>query len=284
MSDTTNYLLVDMGYLLFYRYYATKLWWKRAHPKDSDAKGAFTEEEMASDPHFEEVYRKRVRDCIEWMMHTYHIEPTRVYFCADCKRSEIWRMDTLPSYKACRDGKCPSGVGVASRYLRDEVEKLAAEWGAHYLRVPTAEADDIVYVVRKQCREANPEARFVILASDADYHQICMTDTQLIRLDKRDAMRSSTRNLDGVTAEEAPALDLLVKVISGDKSDNIPAIAPKCGPKTALRLARDPAAIEALFAKQPEARAVYEKNRGLIDMSRIPQSLQAEIAEAWRLT
>ena len=28
---TQTYLLVDWGYLFFYRYHATKLWYKRAH-------------------------------------------------------------------------------------------------------------------------------------------------------------------------------------------------------------------------------------------------------------
>lgn len=276
MTTLSPYLLVDVGYLMFYRYYATKLWFRRAHPYEDD-------EQMVSTPEFGDTYCKRIESCIEELIKTYQTEWGRVYFCCDCRQSTIWRMPHHPSYKSGRQGKAPTGLSTAAKLLHTTIGEISQRQGATLLRVAHAEADDIVYVTRNTIRDYLPSSTFVIVASDADYHQICDASTRLIRLDKKDAMGRSVRNLDGIHPEDAPALDLMVKILSGDASDNIPSVYPKCGPKTALKLAQEsiqnPEALRKCFQTHPTAEAQYNRNRLLIDMRNIPEDIQQNIRD-----
>ena len=277
------YLLIDVGYLMFYRYYATKLWYRRAHSDDpTDLEDVEDHKDqpdlkMVQTSAFKDMYIRRIESSIQELVSRYGTDWKNVFFCCDCPRAKIWRMQLHPVYKACRDGKVPSGIPIAAGYLQETLDRLRSEYGCAVLRVPTAEADDIVYVTRKSLLEANASASFTIVASDADYHQICEANTQLVRFDGRDAMKGSSRNREDVTDAEAPMLDLQVKIIAGDTSDNIPAITARCGPKTALRLARSSSVLSHLFQTDPSAQERYARNTKLIDMRKIPVELQETI-------
>jgi len=81
----------------------------------------------------------------------------------------------------------------------------------------------------------------------------------------------------------SPEKDLLIKILSGDKSDNIPACARGLGPKTAATVAdmTEEARTEWLRKKGGEnAIEQYNKNRTIIDFRCIP----AELAQKMILT
>ena len=271
---------------MFYRYYATKLWYRRAHPDDAEDHEDHEDHtdhkdqpdlKMVQTSAFKNMYTRRIESSIQDLISRYGTDWTNVFFCCDCPRSEIWRMRLHPVYKACRDGKVPSGIPIAAGYLQETLDQLRSEYGCAVLRVPTAEADDIVYVTRKSLLEANTSASFTIVASDADYHQICEANTRLVRFDGRDEMKGSARNREDVIDAEAPMLDLQIKIIAGDTSDNIPAITARCGPKTAFRLARASSVLSLLFQTDPSAQEQYARNTELIDMRKIPVELQETI-------
>ena len=46
-----------------------------------------------------------------------------------------------------------------------------------------------------------------------------------------------------------PMLDLKMKIIIGDNSDNIQGCFPKCGPKTAIKLIKDNELLEKMVSK-----------------------------------
>mgnify|MGYP001174559642 CR=1 FL=1 len=56
-----------------------------------------------------------------------------------------------------------------------------------------------------------------------------------------------------------------MKALIGDKSDNIPGCFPKCGAKTALKLAQDDSLLEAKFNQVAGSRERYQNNKLLID-------------------
>ena len=61
----------------------------------------------------------------------------------------------------------------------------------------------------------------------------------------------------------------------GDVSDNIKAIIPKCGPKTALKLYENKELFEEKL-KDPVIKANYERNRILVDFNYIPEQYVKE--------
>ena len=79
--------------------------------------------------------------------------------------------------------------------------------------VEHAEADDIVAEFKKLIRRENPIRDIYILASDMDYLQILDEHTFLITCANKLLNHKSIGD---------PAIDLSIKIIRGDNSDNIP--------------------------------------------------------------
>ena len=72
---------------------------------------------------------------------------------------------------------------------------------------------------------------------------------------------------------------MLIKIIQGDVSDCIPACIPRCGFKTALKLAKDPQLLENKLNENSNYRKQFILNSKLIDMKHIPMNIQHEIIE-----
>ena len=70
-------------------------------------------------------------------------------------------------------------------------------------------------------------------------------------------------------------MDLEIKIIMGDTSDNIPSVFPKCGPKTAQKCIDDPEFFKKKMDKQ-EYHAQYELNKQLVNFDNIPEELVME--------
>ena len=107
------------------------------------------------------------------------------------------------------------------------------------LKYPGLEADDCLSIMTKKIKKTFPEGKITIITSDRDYLQLACENVELYDLKyKKLTERKSSYN----NAEK----DLFVKILTGDKSDNIPGIFTKCGPKTAIKYFED----KELFIKQ----------------------------------
>ena len=99
-----------------------------------------------------------------------------------------------------------------------------------------------------------------------DYLQLASENVELydLKYKKLTERKSSFNN-----AEK----DLFVKILTGDKSDNITGVFKKCGPKTACKYFDD----RELFKKKLEttegSKEKYELNRKIIDFNYIPLEL-----------
>ena len=71
----------------------------------------------------------------------------------------------------------------------------------------------------------------------------------------------------------SPQIDITIKALCGDKSDNIRGCFKRCGVKTALKYYNNPKLLEEKFKKLPESKQIYELNRLLVDLDRIPVNL-----------
>ena len=75
--------------------------------------------------------------------------------------------------------------------------------------------------------------------------------------------------------------ELFIKIVMGDKSDNIaPAIA-KCGYKTALKCYEDPSYFEMRLAKE-SADQKYLANKKMVDFDEIPSELANEFLQKYK--
>ena len=256
------YLLLDTSYVIFYRYYALLQWWKMA--KKDEELG-----DPNQNPEFIEKFEKTFLDCINTIKKKLKIHKEKVCVIAakDCPRSEIWRNKTYVDYKANRvqDDTFMGGPFFKKVYN----EKLLQKSGVDYIvKHQSLEADDIVAIMKTHIHSIDPSAIIYIITNDQDYLQLIDEKTIIYNL-KFKLLNSAKKSF------KDPKTDLFCKIIMGDKSDNIPSVFPKCGPKTLEKYINNPALFEADLDKY-NVRDRYLFNKKMIDFNEIPQLLVEE--------
>ena len=130
------------------------------------------------------------------------------------------------------------------------------------LEYPNFEADDCIAIMTKHILSKEVDNKVYIIANDMDYLQLAGPKTLIVNLKYK--FLTDNKNWSG-----DPKKDLFCKIVMGDKSDNIPAVLNKCGPKTALKCYDDPKYFEERLKKE-NAYELYERNKKLIDFNEIP--------------
>ena len=107
-----------------------------------------------------------------------------------------------------------------------------------------------------------------------DYLQLAHSQINLINL--RLKPLATTKNSTG-----DPKQDLFIKIVTGDKSDNISGVFPKCGKKTAIKYWNDKELFKKKLHSNEEYVKKYENNKKIIDFNEIPQELVVEFKEKY---
>jgi len=309
--EGTPVLLIDASYFVFYRYYATQRWFmfrsQRANPP--------TEPPAPSDPVFLEAFAKQARNEISRLISDWGACPENTVFCCDCSRGAIWRTAVFLQNSLADMGLVAIPVSPADAALAEGDEAPAAEAAVmevpssamykgtratptnfygdifpHFYQLLRSgalgaglrradgeqlEADDVVYGIVKTLREEGAAGAagaagvdVVCISNDNDY-------LQLLRFPNLKVYNLQDKNL----AERSCGCsekDLLVKILSGDKSDNIPPCARGIGPKTALKVAEMSDTERRSFLEKKGGAAAlttFERNRQLVDFRHIPADL-----------
>ena len=79
-----------------------------------------------------------------------------------------------------------------------------------------------------------------------------------------------------------PEQDLFCKIVMGDKSDDIPSVFKKCGPKTALKYYENKKLFEEQL-KREDAYERYEQNKKLVDFNQIPDDLAVAFLKSLKI-
>jgi 5'-3' exonuclease len=148
-------------------------------------------------------------------------------------------------------------------------DELFQQGGAKaILHHPKLEADDCIALSVKHLLKIYPECNIYIITSDKDYLQLNAPNVKLFNL--------SFKNIAEKSSCGDPLLDLQIKIIMGDISDNIPSVFPKCGIKTAQKCIKDPEFFKKKMEMDEKYYAQYELNKKLINFNFIPSTLSEE--------
>jgi 5'-3' exonuclease len=261
IMENPTFIFVDGSYYCFYRYYAIIQWWKTTHSDDLS-----TLDNPIDCLELVDKFRKTFVDNLLQMKKKLKInkEVNPIMIVGkDCKRETIWRNDLLKEYKANRENaKVSPGVFIKLAYE----EKLFEKGGVKaVLKCPKLEADDCIAISVNYLIEKYPQCTIYIITSDRDYLQLVKPNVHIFSLTYK-PLRSTGD----------PKRDLLLKIIMGDTSDNIPAIFPKCGEKTALKCIDDPTMFKKKITDSEESCKNYGLNKTLVDFRCIPEELVEE--------
>jgi 5'-3' exonuclease len=191
------------------------------------------------------------------------LKADEIVLCVDHKLN--WRKKIYPEYKATRkEDRDKSDVDWNAFFesFQEFVDQTAKNFPFYVLQVKYMEADDLAAMLAKTQQDV-PKT---IITSDGDYVQLMRYKNVKIF----DPMKSKYKKCDD------PIRDLKIKCLMGDRSDNIPAIKPRVGAKTAEKFVEKPELLKELF-EQPglgeEYKENYRRNIRLIDLNRVPDKL-----------
>ena len=260
-----QFVLIDGSYFIFYRYYALVQWWNLAK-KDIKLTDPINNEEFVKK--FRQTFVSKTKDIAK----TLKIDDPIIIVGKDCPRKDIWRMKLLPEYKGTRVN---DGFEGGPFFKMAYGEKLFEEGGASMIMYHKhLEADDCIAITTNRILEAFPESKVTIITSDHDYLQLVGPRVQLYSLKYKNLLESKKAYAD-------PKKNLFCKIVSGDKSDNIPGIFKRCGIKTIEKCYED----QDMFmekCKKEEAGDQFELNNTLINFNKIPEELVSEfMASNW---
>ena len=263
-TETMNpvFIFIDGSYFCFYRYHSLLTWWKNAFP---DQLGVL--QNPIENNNFVEKFKKTFSESINKIPKNLNINknirPIMVVG-KDCKRENIWRNELFKDYKATRDNNGFMG-GPFFKMAYDD--NLFIESGVKaILKHPTLEADDCIAITVKHLLNKYANCTIYIITSDKDYLQLAEPRVHLYNL----AFKKLTEQK---SCTGSPDKDLFCKILTGDTSDNIPAVFPKCGPKTALKYFENRELLENKLNESIQYRKQYELNRQIIDFNYIPKDL-----------
>lgn len=204
-------------------------------------------------------------EAIDWAAKKYSADGILVA----CDSKHVWRKNIYPEYKGNRDKETDlyyEDVIAAMEAIQDILQTCT---DISVVSVPHAEADDIIAVASR----ISPSTKTVISSSDKDFIQL--TGPNVI-------LYSPVQKKERVV--EDTDFELFVKCIRGDTGDNIPSAYPRVR-MTRLQKAWSDSLemISIMETVLPDGSKVGDKynfNRELIDLSRIPIEVKADIEQA----
>lgn len=263
-----TFIFIDGSYFCFYRYHSLLTWWKNAYPEQSD---------VLLDPYqnqqFVEKFKKTFVENVAKIPKSLKLDKSErpiIIVGRDCKRENIWRNELFPNYKGTRANGSEDGFMGGPFFKMAYDEKLFIQGGARsILKHPKLEADDCIAITVKHLLNKYPACNIYIITSDKDYLQLAQERVHLYNLAFKDLTEQKSCTGDA-------NCDLFCKIVTGDVSDNIPSVFPKCGPKTALKYFENRDLFEKKLLESNAFQTQYELNRKIIDFNYIPEELVNE--------
>jgi 5'-3' exonuclease len=241
-------ILIDTSYFVFYRYFSTLRWFQFRN-EDIDY-STITDNET-----FMEAFYKHVQDDFKKLCKSWDTTLSQFIFCCDCSRGTIWRNNFTNGYKSLRIQNQTFNPTIFTKFYAF-IEKL----NLHKIAIDCLEADDVVYLTKQLMTD---EQCIIIITNDNDYLQIVDERTKIFNMSGKgnDITTRSCGN---------PQKDLLIKIIMGDKSDNILPIHKGIGAVTANKLASLSETDLETYLIEKNCKDTFENNRLLIDFKKIP--------------
>lgn len=255
---TSSFLLIDVSYAAFYKYFALKNWYFLAYPDKkpkpnlnlnpiieqsneiTETTETNVETDLMDDEIFKTKYKKLFMEQILKIAKKYKIKKSNLVFAFDCRSSNIWRHSYTNTYKATRaEAHRRQGIVNCSFFgiAREVIDEYCNTQQCPKFYNPNAEADDIIaistdyiktqYILQSQ---TSPmillNSKILILASDNDYIQLCskppIKDEPVYQMTPQIYLINMRG--DFVKSQYPNSLQALIsKILMGDNSDNIPA-------------------------------------------------------------
>jgi 5'-3' exonuclease len=269
------WILVDTSYVIYYTVHGAWNWYKREFTPTVNKEEPL---DISNDNEYLSMVKHALKHNIVKVLtnHTGLFDKSKIIFCLDCPRKNIWRRSYYDLYKMNRDTskqKHEFNVGPVFSHARDMlIPNLAEEFGGHRLQCDAAEGDDVVAVATAKLSQ---NGKVLILTCDYDMAQLINPNVSIINLQNEEISLAKITEKYGVETIDDY---LKLKIFMGDAGDNIPAIHEKCGKVKALKYVKDSKALmENAKIDLDSVKANLKRNKLLIDFKMIPKEIKEAV-------
>lgn len=259
LSPSKSSILIDTSYYVFYRYFSTLRWFKYKSP-DVDIPSIDKNDE------FIKAFYKHINNDLKKLCKRWDSKHSNILLCCDCSRETIWRNDLHDCYKGKRVVNTEFNPNIFEIFF-EYIETKMNEWGINIINLDQLEADDIVFLTKQSLVKNEWNNKIVIITNDNDYLQLLDENTHIHNMNNKNSDLS--KRSCGI-----PEKDLLIKILIGDKSDNISPIRRGVGIKTAKKLIELSDEDFNKYIDKYDCRDCFENNKKMIDFNEIPNDLQ----------
>eukprot|EP00873_Tetraselmis_striata_P043906 jgi/Tetstr1/464170/TSEL_008975.t1 len=260
MNACNGTVIVDTSYVVFAKWYSALSWYKMSINRNPDVASILESS----------VFKSKLSSMIEHglmrVLRQHNIPDAYIVFAKDCNRYAVWRREHFDNYKEGRTQNGNFNSEAFNFVYTTVVPSILQRHPGCTISTDGAEADDVIGVLKHHLRETRPEETIVIVTNDNDCIQLVDDRTTVTNLFMQDV---------GVRRGDlTPEQYLRSRILAGDRSDNIPSIVSRCGPKTAARLVQehDEAALQAMYQSTH-----YARNDLLMNLRNTPQPLKDDI-------
>ncbi len=240
------------------------------------------------DPEYCEIFKSTLRHSIlnPILNNVIIVDKSKFIFCMDCPRKNIWRREIYPEYKLSRDLKDRSkdkfNMSRMFEYAYNIIlPEICEEFEARQIMCGCAEGDDVIAVLTKHFLETTND-NVIIVSCDKDMVQLYNDRVSIITIEgeKRIPKLELEKALKTKISQDITAGDfLLFKILIGDTADGIPNIKNGIGPKKAWQLIEDRNKLKQLLKEDITIVDSFKRNKQLISMNEIPETVHELILE-----
>lgn len=230
-DPSKNIGLIDISYMIFYKFFALRNWYHKAHP-DQDIPDDY---DWLADEVFMTKYKKLFFDNITTICKKKNINISNIVFAIDCKHTSIWRNREQNSYKITRKESHNKSKFYSYKIFGIVIDqilpKIVEKYGCHIIKHNECEADDVIancilnlnadsednsnFKLEYINKIKDNKRKIYIIATDTDYIQIC--NSNVILMDSK----CKELNDNYLTSTVNNVKYLMTKILYGDVSDNI---------------------------------------------------------------
>jgi len=257
-------VIIDNSYYIFYRYFATISWYKRQENEIIDHANIMINKEfiIAFFKHFEADVKK--------LMKKFKTIRDNIIFCIDCPRLNIWRNDIYNKYKQSRVKKDNFNSDIF-----DLFEDYINNNNYKNCKFDNLEADDIAYLIQYKLTIMNHPDKIIIITNDNDYLQMYSNNVKIYNMQLMDLSLKIKYN---------PGVELIYKIIMGDKSDNISKIQNGMKKNIAEKIALMNDEERDNYLIKNNIMDAFNLNKTLIDFREIPKIIIQNFYEYYNIS
>lgn len=201
----------------------------------------------------------------------------------DSRLTKSFRYTLYPEYKLARKiqraKRSQYKIGPVFDELYANVFPSIFGENCVQLTVDGAEGDDVIASICRSERIGEEYERIILISSDRDFLQL-QIDRPVTQYDAKGELVLPRIKRGDEVIEITPKQALMIKIISGDNSDNIKPIKPKIGEIRAYKYITEKTdEFKKMLHEEPEVAEKFLLNSKLIDFKNIPEELSSKVVD-----